>query len=218
MFLADKLIDPARANLQNQLDHWLGNAVGANVLPPQPLHPDSPAEFINVALAAEAEPASSYIFGETFTIYFLDPVTAQSAESKSHDLSQLAQPADRRYHQLRYQGQPIAYAHSIPSSGDEVCQLMVSNYAQHVGRAMKRLDEIEKTNEKYAALKTSVRMLAVQAFNVTAFWIYDESVGESDILVISAPSSMTSLQTNDLMNSSGFLEAFAKEPPIRGLA
>lgn len=218
MFLRDHIVGDSRTRIQDQLNGWLGHAVGAGVLPTPQSHPVLAENFADGEFVTEPEPKSQYDFGETFTIYFLDPETVQSAASRNKDLSQLAQPADRRYHQLRHDGQPVAYAHSIISRGDEICQLMVSNYPQSVQHAMERLDEIEKYDEKYAQAKINVRMLSVPAFNVNAFWIFDESIGESEVLVISAPANMASLATNDLINGSAFLEALANETPVRGLA
>ena len=217
MFLRDQIVGDSRARIQDQLNGWLGHAVGAGVLSTLQSPPVLPENFADAEFVTEPKAKSQYNFGETFTMYFLDPETVPSAASQNKDLSQVAQPADRRYHQVRQDVQPVAYAHSIISRGDEICLLMVSNYPQSVQHAMERLDEIEKDNEKYAQAEINVRMLSVPTFNVNAFWIYDESIGESEVFVISAPSSMASLATNDLMSGSAFLEALTNETPIKGL-
>lgn len=97
-------------------------------------------------------------------------------------------------------------------------QLYISDLALGVADAIQWIDQFEKDNQEYASHDPVVRLLYVQAYYVTAFWLVKEDEGESNVLVIDAPASLKGLQYDRLLSSREFLEAFRDAPrPIGGL-
>jgi hypothetical protein len=160
---------------------------------------------------------AGFQLGESFVVYMLDAQTIQSAESLGQDLSQLVSPTDRQHHQLKVDQQPVAFARSDMSENNAVCQLLVSDLAQDVQDAMVWIDEFEDAHLEYSQTLPLVRLLAVPAYNVHAFWVFKTTEYVSDVLVVSAPTWLEKLEKRRLYSTREFLQAFYGKQPITGL-
>lgn len=223
MFHTDNISEETVQTLKLDLDLWLADVVKAGLLPssssggPQPL-----AEHLNVmeeATVPELDVAQ-YELGETFTEYILGAETIRTQMHSGADLARLVKATGRRHHQLKLNKQPVAYARSLISEGGpagEICQFLISNLAGSIQNAIRWIDEYEERDPEYASTQPAVRLLVVPSYNVYAFWIFRETLGESNVLIIAAPVWLTKLVRNRLLTTREFLEGFESMKPIEGL-
>lgn len=130
-----------------------------------------------------------------------------------------AAPQRRRRSKAKNQPAGPASAYQTESGNDfSLRQLYVSDLGAAIADAIRWIDNFEKKNQEYASDNPLVRLLYVQAYYVTAFWLVKEREGESDLLLIDAPLSLKGLRYDRLLSSREFLEAFRDAPrPIGGL-
>lgn len=227
MFHTDRITPNELGNLTDQLNNWLGDMIGGGLLPKNNA-PDSPPDAIGLNELAGIVPDSGYRLGESFIVWTLEYETIESQDSLVKDLSELIRPTDRRHHQLRIDQKPIAYAWSIISENETICQVFVSKLAEDIQQAMAWIDDYEKTNPSNANTDPLVRLLTIPSYDVTAFWIYKlmqpkpegsfkEPQRESNVVIISAPSALERLRKEEFLDTRQFLGAFAGHLPAKGL-
>ncbi len=149
--------------------------------------------------------------GDTFPVYLLDAAVLLRA---TDDLKELAKPSGRWHHQIKYSGQPRAYARSAPSGATpeswSIREVMESGFAERVGTHYKWA--VENLVGDYKA-----RLLTVPSYQVEAFWMIDDASGDQKIVVIDAPTRFRSLKSGAVYTSEGFLQALRSERPVTGL-
>jgi len=157
---------------------------------------------------------------ECFAIYMLGANSITDPASLRKDIKYLARETERWHHQIKAGGKPVAFARSKAtaySKGCEICQLYISDLAKAVDDAIQWLMKFEDDNKEYTQTEPLVRLLAVPAYNVHAFWLLKQKSGQSDLLVIDAPAELGGLKREQLLNSAEFLKAFEGHTPISGL-
>jgi hypothetical protein len=62
-----------------------------------------------------------------------------------------------------------------------------------------------------------VRLLEIPPYHVTALWLYEESSGESRLIVLSAPARQERLKPDAVLSSKEFFDGLAAIGPIVGV-
>jgi hypothetical protein len=164
--------------------------------------------------------ADSFELGEQFLMAVLNDKEIRDVNSLNKDLGDLVKPTGRRHHQLKYQKKALGYARSLVKKEETLCQLFATKLAPKVEEAIEWLDANE---DKFAGATWRVRLVTVPTYHTHAFLIQqlengsDVSIGESFILVVSAPDWMHSLSQQSLLRTREFLLAFRGKVPIIGV-
>src|SRR5213593_77019 len=122
--------------------------------------------------------------GESFSLYMLPAEGIQRGTEHRDwpDLQHLVKETGRWHHQIRFGGKGRGFARSIaPPYAPErssIRELFLSPLAERIDKTIDWLD-------KHVSEDLVVRLLEVPAYQVYAFWIFDEAKGESRVVNIS---------------------------------
>jgi len=223
MFTVDEF-EPDLNRLTEQHNSWLGAAVYQTQALPEVQAPALNANALKdssggAARAGEAElipdlSPANYELGASFLVFSLDADVVQTKQWVGRDLSELVKPTLRRHHQLKLNGQAVAYSRTLIDN-DELCQLWVTEIAAAIEDAIEWVEEFENKYPEYAAANPLVRLLRVPPYGVYAFWIQKQGQ-ESDVLVI-WPKDSDTLPRERLLNSEEFLSGLESAVPMAGL-
>lgn len=176
----------------------------------------------------ESEPTAqpNIKMGASFAVWMLGADSVLLGARKGADLLDLAKATGHAHHQIKFDGQALAYARSLPL-GDKpidrsLCELSVSALAEEIQKAMHWSDE--NVSDDYLT-----RLLIVPAYHVRAFWFVKEdeeqalertanaeTAPESFVYILSAPARFRTLKPAQRLGSKDFLKALLDETVITG--
>jgi len=195
--------------LTEQINNWLGEMIRKGQLPA-----DSP----------QASPTTaSYELGEQFLMASLTDPEVHAVTSLDRDLSELVTATGRRHYQIKFKQVAVAYARSLVASDESLCQLFATRLAPKVQEAIAWLDAREAEGSEFAEGSWRVRLVTIPPFHTHAFLIEkmqngsDVALGDSYVLVVSAPDWLERLPRQRLLTTREFLLGLKDEVPILGL-
>lgn len=196
------------SKLTEQINNWLANMIRTRRLPAAK----------NGSAAGITSP--SYELGEQFVMVSMKDPEVKAVTSPGSDLGELVTKTGRRHHQLKYKRRAVAYARSLVDKEETLCQLFATKLAPKVARAIKWLDAHET---EFANGSWRVRLVTIPTFHTHAFLIQklvnenNGPLGDSIVLVVSAPKWLRKLPRRRLLTSREFLLGFKGKKPIIGL-
>lgn len=198
--------------LTQQINNWLSDMIRHRRLPLDP-----------VMEAEKTIALDSFELGEQFLMACLNNPQIHAVRSLDRDLGELVTLTRRRHHQLKYKKRAWAYARSRVDRHETLCQLFSTKLAVRVEEAIALLDKLENEFPEFAEATWRVRLITIPTFHTHAFLIQqvengsEVPVGESYILVVSAPEWMEELPLQKLLRTRDFLVAFDNKTPILGV-
>lgn len=166
---------------------------------------------------AVTSPSPAFTLEETFEVYMLGTNLIDRAIESGKDLIDFAKPTHRSHHQVKINNAPVGFARSLIDDERQVSQLFISDLAKAYDRSIKWLETFEAEHEDLTTEDRLVRVLIVPAYHVHAFWLFSQELRKSELLVIEAPAELKRLETNRLLSSREFFEAFKDVLPTAGL-
>jgi hypothetical protein len=144
---------------------------------------------------------------ESFSVWLL-PHNALT--QPKNDLAALAIETGDWHHQVKVDGQARAFARSRPLGANaaswKLTEFFPANLAESIDQGINWVDA--NVHDDWL-----VRLLAVPAYNLTAFWFVD---GTSEVLIVHSPQYASSLPMRKLLDQREFLDLLRKLPPIKG--
>lgn len=210
MLKSDDFPTECLPNLTGQINSWLGDMIRSG----------------HIKLKGQVAKSGKHQFeiGEQFVMVCLNLPEVQKSESLDRDLSELVRLTGRRHHQLKVERIPFAYARSLTSKNETLCQLFATKLADDVDRSIKWLDKYEQTHQEFLVDTWRVRLVTVPTFHTHAFLIQKIQGGGADpsagsrIFVISAPRWLDQLQEDKFLTTREFLLGFKGKRPIEGVS
>jgi hypothetical protein len=155
----------------------------------------------------------TYRLGESFALCILDedkiPLPYEKFDT---DLRDLVRRTGRCHHQIKVDGQAVAYARSTGYVADgknpTVREIFSSPLAGQIDQAARRVEAL-------ARMDSLVRMLVVPSHNTYAFLVINSS-GPSQVFIIDPVEKFPGLDTTQLVSSEDFLRALAQMEAVDG--
>jgi hypothetical protein len=164
--------------------------------------------------------------GESFSLWMLE--TEKIKQADWPDLRELVKPTHRWHHQIKIDGKGVAFARSTPPKDSQGSHYITELFAPSPdardenpqASLAERIDEAIDWIDQNVKQDYLVHLLAVPAYQVNAFWLFDLSRHESQVVVIDSPPEFEELKRGKLFTSRQFLEAISKEriEPITGIS
>jgi len=220
MLETDKFSAEYLPNFTKQVNNWLGDMIESGHI--RALSNGSLKRGKAAGSSAQPE-AGSYELGERFLMLLLKHPEIHAVESLDRDLSELVTRTGRRHYQIKANHKAVAYARSLVSKNEALCQLFSTKLAGNIQDAILWLDEHERQHADFAAEPWRVRLITIPTFHTHAFLIQRARNGDPDatsgsyVYVISAPEWLHELPRGTLLSSREFLMGFAGAKPIIGI-
>jgi hypothetical protein len=147
--------------------------------------------------------ASGVELRETFAVWMLG---ADAVTKSTTDIKRLALNTGQWHHQLAYDGQPRAYARSVPLGPRPTDWSVRSLFESHIAQ---KIDEAIVWTDDNVQDDALVRLLICPAFYIHAFWLVRND--SSQILVVDMPDQFTHLKYVTLYTPQEFLKTLALE-------
>lgn len=175
---------------------------------------DVAPEIMQVSYDGGAAPLR---LGESFELWLLGADDVESS-GRWPDLAKLATPTGRTHHQIKLDQRGMGFARSLKSDdGSEdysVRELFVSQLAGEIDRA---IDWIDRHEDELRG-DPLVRLLFAPAYQVYAFWLYEQQSGESSVLLVSSPPQFFDLGREQLLDGVEFIMSLRANKPIAGVS
>jgi len=223
-------LDNVNSEMLKSLALQIGNAVspssedGSSALFATDAESSSVTDAVDFGLDAEPDASSPLTLGETLTVWKLkDAAFAAIADSTiSGDVNDWVEPTSFLYHQLKWHSEPQGFARSsVTNAGATttsaqkiaLCQISTSPIASRLHQQFTKID----SNELEGFDDPVVRLLEIPPYHVTALWLYEESSGQSRLIVISAPAGQEQLKPDAVLTSKEFFDGLTSSGPIVGV-
>ena len=223
-------LDNVNSEMLKSLALQIGNAVsassqdGSTALFATDAESNAGTGAVDFGLDAAPDASSPFTLGETLTVWKLKGAAfaAIANSTISGDVNDWVEPTSFLYHQLKWNSEPQGFARSSVSNSEAtttstqkiaLCQISTSPIASRLHQQFVKIDN----NELAGFDDTVVRLLEIPPYHVTALWLFEEALGESRLIVISAPARQERLKPDAVLTSKEFFDGLASIGPIVGV-